>query len=186
MSDPALFGDFSHADPGPRLGALELELRALEIVVHWRRCGLTADWLAGFFAYDFEIEARAAAVSVLSTVANELLENAVKFCSDKQRAVRITIQNHGEFLRFQTYNRARAAHVSTLRSAIEALSDDALEQLFAERVQHQAEPGASGIGLLLLKKDYRARIGARVEPCTADEWDVEVRVDLDAAEVEQR
>src|SRR5687768_4810932 len=144
MSEPALFGDFSQADPGPRLSAVDLELRALEIVVHWRRCGLTADWLAGYFAYDFEIDARAAALSVLSTVANELLENAVKFCSDKQRPVRIAIQNHGEFLRFETRNRARAAHVSALRSALEALSGNALEELFAERVQHQAEPGASG------------------------------------------
>jgi hypothetical protein len=188
MSDAVIeFGDLTPAaTTAPALTGVEIDLRALELVAHWRRCGLTADWLARFFSYDFAPDTRDAAVSVLSTAINELLENAVKFCNNKRQGVRINVRHHGDFVRIETGNTAVDPHVRTLRATVEELGREPLDALFARRMQERAAPGSSGIGLLILKKDYRARVGVRLTPLEGGEWEVRVRTDLDIADVEQR
>jgi len=66
MSEAVVVGYFSDSIESGALTGVDLELRALELVAHWRRCGHTADWLARFFSYDFDLETREAATSVLS------------------------------------------------------------------------------------------------------------------------
>ena len=53
----------------------------IDLVREWSRCGQTADYMARYLAYDFAD--RETAASVLSTVINELVENAAKFSTDK-------------------------------------------------------------------------------------------------------
>lgn len=184
MDRATLLGHFSQAAPMTALTGVELQLRAIELVAHWRRCGLTADWLAHFFAYDFAPNTRETAVSVLSTVINELLENAAKFSGDKQRNVGISVRHHGEFMCIETHSTAADGQVAVLRDTMDDLGREPLDELFARRMQTKALPGASGIGLLILKKDYGARLGVKLSPLSADEWDVQVRVELDMANVE--
>jgi hypothetical protein len=186
MNEATFIGDFTDGTSPRALTSVDIELRALELVVHWRRCGLTADWLALFFAYDFEPQARQTAESILSTVINELLENAAKFCADKQRSVRIAVRHHGDFVSIETLNAAAGIHATTLRQTIEELTRADLDELFARRMQTKNTPGASGIGLLILKKDYAVRLGAKLTPIAGDEWNVEVRVDLSVGQVEPR
>ena len=186
MNEATFIGDFSDGPSAAALTSVDIELRALELVVHWRRCGLTADWLALFFAYDFEPEARQTAESILSTVINELLENAAKFCADKQRLVRVAVRHHGEFVSIETVNVASGAHAARLRETIEELTRSNLDELFTRRMQTKNAPGASGIGLLILKKDYAVRLGAKLTPVGGDEWNVEVRVELSLGQVEPR
>ncbi|HZL17003.1 MAG TPA: hypothetical protein VFG23_04570 [Polyangia bacterium] len=178
-------GDLPASPPTEALTGVEIELRALELVAHWRRCGLTADWLARFVAYDCAIDSRGAAFSVLSTAINELLENAVKFCNDKRKSTRISVRHYGEFVRIETRNSAISPHVGTLRTTIEELGREPLDALFAERMQEKSKPGSSGIGLLLLKKDYGARLSVRLTAMDGGEWDILVRADLDISDVEQ-
>ena len=47
MSAPTIVGDFVDSTSTPT--GVDLELRAIELVIQWRRTGLTADWLARFF-----------------------------------------------------------------------------------------------------------------------------------------
>ncbi|HXI58744.1 MAG TPA: hypothetical protein VNO55_21905 [Polyangia bacterium] len=186
MSTVIELGEVNDAGQAPALTGVSIDLRALELVAHWGRCGLTADWLARFFAYDFAPGSREAAVSVLSTAINELLENAAKFCSDKQHPVRISVRHHGDFVRIATGNTAGDNHVQRLRTTLDQLSHGSLEELFTRLMQNKSAPGASGIGLLILKKDYGARLAVRLAPlAAAGEWDVQVTADLDIAEVEQ-
>ena len=181
--EPTTIGSFAAADRrAPAITGVSLELRALELVAHWKRCGLTADWLAGFFAYDFERDVRIAAETVLTTAINELIENAAKFCADKQAGVTISVHHHGDFMRIETRNRADDARIMKLRAAIDALDGD-LDALFAERIAHQAEPGASGIGLVILKKDYAARVGARIAPTGPRLWEAHVQVTIDTEQI---
>jgi hypothetical protein len=167
------------------ISGLELELRPLELVVHWRRCGLTADWLASYLAYDFDAAARATAQNVLSTVINELLENAVKFSADKQAKIRIAVTHHGDFVRLETNNLAAAPRALLLRETFEELGQGSLDALFARRIAESATPNAPGVGLLILKRDYAARQGVRLTPLPDGNFDVLVRVDLDTAQVER-
>jgi hypothetical protein len=171
------------SDDAPALTSVSLDLRALDLVTHWKRCGLSADWLAAFFAYDFELGKRRAAESVLATAINELIENAAKFCADKRAMVTLSVHQHGDFIRLETRNLADDARTTKLREAVDSLAGD-LDALFAKRIEQQDEPGASGVGLLILKKDYGARIGARLIEQSAGVWEVRMQVTLDVTDFE--
>lgn len=166
------------AEGPPAITGVAVELRGIELVAHWKRCGLTADWLAGFLSYDFDRDTRARAANVLATVINELVENAAKFCADKQAKVAISVRHHGDFVRIETRHLVDDGRADKLRAALAALDGD-LDALFAERIEHQTEPGASGIGLVILKKDHAARIGVHLVPDRAGMWDALVQVSLD-------
>ena len=57
-------------------GGIKLFVTAGELTQEWGRCGLTADWIAGYLVLDLEQSFREVAKNLISTVANELLENA--------------------------------------------------------------------------------------------------------------
>jgi hypothetical protein len=161
----------------------ELTLRALDLVAHWKRCGLTADWLGSFLQYDFEPEARAAASELLSTVMNELVENAAKFAADKNAPLHLAARHHGDAIVLETRSVADEARVERLRSAMLALESEDLAELFQRRIERQNEPGSSGLGLLILKRDYGVRLAARFEPRAPGLWNVVVQAVLDTEEV---
>jgi hypothetical protein len=177
-------GDFAdEAALPPAITGVALELCALDLVAQWGRCGMSADWLAAYFAYDFEPTGRAAANAVLATAVNEVLENAAKFCADKRGVVRLAIRHHGDVIRIETTTVADRKRAQAFRDVLEELDRADLGELFASRVEHQREPGASGVGLIVLKRDYRARIGARLKPRPDGHWEVRVQVVLNAEDI---
>lgn len=184
-SSPEVLGAWSD-EPSPAISGAQVSLRALELVTHWRRCGLTADWLAGFCAYDFEPAARAAANNILSTAINELVENAAKFCADKTEPLTVAVHHHGDVIRIETRNRIDAAQAERLRRALADLARPDLEAVFAQRIEHQAAAGASGVGLLILAKDYQAKVGAKLAVQPSGQLDVQIAVRLDVEEVSGR
>ena len=98
------------------LGELSVTLIPLDLVTEWARCGQTADYLARFLAYDFE--KRELAASVLSTVVNELVENAVKFSSDKTLPAQIVVRQFGDRISITTSNNATAAQAESFRKLV--------------------------------------------------------------------
>src|SRR5690349_25000309 len=72
------------------LSELSLSFPPLALVAEWSRCSETADFVARFFAHDYPD--RDVAGSVLSTVVNELVENAAKFSSDKSVQARVVVR----------------------------------------------------------------------------------------------
>lgn len=155
---------------------------AMDFVVEWRRCGMTADYLADYLAYAFE--RRDAARSVITTVANELLENAAKFTTDKKALIRIVGRLRGAALELEVENVTDATHVETLVAALDALSRGDAATLFAARLE---SPERGGVGLIILAKDYAARLGAQITPVPdSTSLSVTVRASIAADEVEQR
>ena len=104
----------SHVDVPSMARKEEFEVKfiPLDLVAHWRRCGMTADFLAYFLSYTFRDQD--AALSLLSTVINELLENAVKFSVDKRRPVALALSHFGETVRIQTHNVCKDERSETL------------------------------------------------------------------------
>lgn len=182
-----IIGTFSEHSPPPVSG-LELTVSALDFVVHWRRCSITADWLGTFGAYDFEH--RDVALAILSTVINELLENAAKFASDKGAPIRLALRHYGDVIRIQTQNRAQECHVRSLEALLALLDSGDPEVLFARQIE-EAAPDTSGIGLIILRKDYATRIAARFVPLEQEQGDgdthyqVDIQVTLAADDIDR-
>ena len=72
----AVFGQYVDPDETQTpLSTMAVQLLPLDMIVQWKRCGQTADYIASYLAYHFRDFGRA--MNVLSTVLNELIENAV-------------------------------------------------------------------------------------------------------------
>jgi hypothetical protein len=160
---------------GPTLGSIDLALVPLDIIAHWQRCGATADWAAALLACNFAHPETAA--NVLSTVINELLENAVKFSSDKRSPIRLRVAQRGERVVIETENAADEAQALAFEEHVAAMLADRGE-LFAHLVARAAagEVAAPGVGLLTIRRDFGATLGVEVSPLTPDDQLVRVRV----------
>ncbi len=182
MNGVRLLGTLAAAeDAAPPLSAIALDVPALDLVMQWGRCGVIADFLADYLSYSFARQE--VARSVLSTVANELVENAGKFAGDKRESVRFLARHRGERVEIVSENRASPRHVAVLEALFAALDRERPDALFARRIE-SGERG--GLGLLILAKDY-ASLGASLGAPDADGLvPVTIVAALDAEQVEQR
>ncbi|HEX9240849.1 MAG TPA: ATP-binding protein, partial [Anaeromyxobacter sp.] len=152
----------------------------IDLVTEWRRCGIISDFAAAYLEWAFA--RRSTARSVVSTVVNELVENAAKFSVDNRVHTDVTIRHYGEILHAEVRNEAAEGHVARLTEVLEDLARDGAEAVFRRRIE-----GRSGLGLALIARDYNATVGARVTPgCTPGGKTVCLRVALSVQEVEQR
>jgi hypothetical protein len=174
-----ILGAFPEAS-SPPLSALEMELVPLDLVTEWHRCGKIADFMADYLVYGFE--RRDVARSVLSTVLNELVENAAKFSADKRAVAHVAVRQYSGAVHAEVRNEAAPEDVDQLRAVLSDVSRGDATVAFRRRIE-----GRSGLGLALLAKDYGATVGAKVAaPAAAGRIPVCLRVSLSAAEVEQR
>lgn len=162
-----------------------MRLSPLDLVAHWGRCGMSADYMASYLAYDFENAA--GAQNVISTVLNELVENIVKFSSDKRIEVTASIVHYGEFVCITTENVTNATRATELALTMEQLVSQDLDELFSALVERTVatKEAVSKLGLLTLIKDYKAQLGVRIAPRPAtDLSQVVVQVSLDVEGLE--
>jgi hypothetical protein len=184
MTETIVIGTFAAPSSAP-LSGLSVEMPALDLVAHWRRCGITADFLAAYMAYDFAN--RPAATNVLSTVMNEILENAAKFSAEKRDPVRISVTQRGDVVLFEATNSADLPRATALRKRLEEVLDSDPETLFLRHIEGVASAprGAPGMGLLVLRKDYNAALGAQIAVGADGLCEVTVQVRLQTEEIDQ-
>lgn len=163
------------------LSTVDVHLSAHDMVVQWRRCALTADFLANFLAPGF---CRQEPVrSQVSMVIDELLENAVKFAADQAREVSVSVLDFGDEIRVEARNQCDRAHAADLEASIAKVLRDDPETLFLEAIERSAseDPAASRLGIITLCTHAGARIGAKIVETSEDGlYDVTVQVHLQA------
>ena len=177
----------SDRDPASRISTMTLTLLPIDLIVQWRRCSVAADFLADYFSYLFE--ERDNALHVLSTGLNEVIENLAKFSLDKRATVTVTVTHYGEHLRITTQNVALVANAEALAARLDRMATEDPEDLFVEQLEHTAthDRAASGLGLITIKKDYGAVLGAVIEEVAGreDARSVEFHLEFVADAVEQ-
>jgi hypothetical protein len=137
--------------------------------------------MSSYLVQAFEPSAQPTAQNVLSTVINELLENAVKFSTDDASAIRIRAGRHDDSIWIETFNTAAEPRARFLEKRLEELVHEPLNALFARSMANARDSEAPGIGILIIQRDHGARIRAELTPRTDGSVDVRVRVELEAA-----
>jgi hypothetical protein len=164
MSGELTLGTCLDALPSSRpLTRLVIELLPLDLVAQWSRCSLVADFLGEFLASGFDAR-RDVARNELSTVLNELIENAVKFAFDKQELVSLLMINYGDTIRLEASNVCDVRHATDLAEQIRRVLENDAEELFVEQVERTAAEDrlASRLGFITMRKDHGARLGVRI------------------------
>ena len=178
---PQIFGDFVECFPLAQ-DSLELELtftpNSLPIKKRWRSNRLSANFMADYFSNFLPVDEDDPAQKrrikeskgAVSYVANELLENAIKF---NARGTNFKIKFGIYFIEeadltavlFAT-NCVSAERLDKFQKFIQELLGSDPEKLYVQQIEKSAQEensGASGLGFLTMINDYSAKLGWKFE-----------------------
>jgi hypothetical protein len=160
-----------------------LTLRDGPLDLGWVHCGITAEFLGNLvagLAAKSGVDANEARHSV-SYLANELLENAVKFRAEGAGDVTIEMRFADTTFELLLANFAPAKNAVAFQAFLAEVETRDAGELLIERIEANAaddSSNGSGLGILTLMNDYGARLGWRFEQQEEGE---PVRVEIYAA-----
>jgi hypothetical protein len=174
-----IFGEFIDQFP-PDHDSLELTFTpsSRPIKQRWRNNRLSAHFVADYLSSFLPVDEQDASSEkrikqskgAVSYVANELLENAIKFTDDtssyKVRFGIHFIEDIDVIAVIFATNYAKSETANKLHEFIkELLSSDDPNELYLQQLEKNAETDSetSGLGLLTMINDYSAKIGWRFE-----------------------
>src|SRR5437867_1162475 len=130
----------------------------------WRNNGLSADFLADYLSTFFPGDTHAAAEhqaklkSTISYVANELLENAMKFSyAPAQHAIGLAMYLEPDAVTLYVTNSVDPNAISAFQQTIARLLTEDIDALYMEQLMCNAESDSaegSGLGYLTMLHDY--------------------------------
>ncbi len=174
-----IFGDFIDQFP-PDRDSLELTFTpsSRPIKQRWRNNLLSAHFVADYLSSFLPVDAQDASTEkrikqskgAVSYVANELLENAIKFNKDDANyKVKFGIHFIGETevtAVILASNSVTQEGANKLKEFIEEILASDPNELYLQQLEKNAESESetSGLGLLTMINDYSAKIGWKFEP----------------------
>jgi len=170
-----IFGDFNDEAPSSEeYLAIGFSPGSVPLKQRWRNNGLSANFLAEYltaFFPDNEENAIGAdkkieIKSAVSYVANELLENAMKFNDETtHQPISIKLEMHSDRLIFFVRNSLKPQTIAEFQAYIQKLTTGDRDELYIRQLENnmQNENGDSGLGLLTLMNDYMAKVGWKFE-----------------------
>lgn len=170
-----IFGDFDETITGDQEHlTIVFSPSSIPLKERWRNNSLSADFMADYFANFFpgqdsataETSTRAEVKGAISYIANELLENAVKFHHAPECNVSITLQLESNELVFLATNSLDPVTVAEFQQLIRKLLGGDPGELYLAQLEQNAlneQSTASGLGLLTMLHDYGARVGWKFE-----------------------
>jgi hypothetical protein len=157
----------------------------------WSNYGLSADFLGDYFAAffpgdtveDSPLNRRETVKAAVSYIANELLENAVKYSDEVvKRSISISLYLYEDKIIFQSINHTSPAIADKYCRFIQQVLTSDLDELYTQQLEQTAlGNGESNMGLLTMMNDYAARFGWQFQTSDSipDTVQVNVLVHLD-------
>lgn len=125
----------------------------LDIFDRWERAGFLSNFIADYFESYFANET---AHNVISTIFNEFIENAVKFTKNNSLPISITVKKRENELISRITNTIPLHRKTAFIEVCENLFASDLDELFLKKIEDgTVDSKESGIGLILIKKDYK-------------------------------
>jgi hypothetical protein len=176
-----IFGDFSEQLPvSQEYLTLVFSPSSIPVKHRWRTNGLSADFMADYFATFFpgseesttEADMKAEVKSAVSFIANELLENAMKFNDETSpHSISLRLQMDSHRLVFIATNSVNPQAVGQFQAFIEELITSDPNELYLRHLEKNAQEESgtpSGLGLLTMINDYLAKLGWKFEAIQKD------------------
>lgn len=140
----------------------------------WRNYGLSADFLGDYFANFFpgevvpslSIDKQETVKASVSYIANELLENAMKFSHIEAKIpVNISLYLYDTQLVFVISNTSDVQTSQRYQTFIQKILESNIEELYIQQLENIAAGSQrSGMGLLTMLHDYSVDFGWKFEP----------------------
>lgn len=169
-------GDFIHnLPPSQEYLILSFSPGSTPLRQRWRNNCLSADFLADYLSTFFlgnneqqtDTAKQEEVKSAVSYIANELLENGMKYCvATSLFPISIQIHLNPKFIIFQLTNSITAKQTQYFQRQIKKLLDGDPSEMYLAQLEKNAleeHQGASNLGLLTMLNDYGAKLGWKFE-----------------------
>ncbi|MEM6752810.1 MAG: DUF6272 family protein [Cyanobacteria bacterium P01_C01_bin.38] len=168
-----VFGDFVESTHKKENLTLGFSSSSVPISERWRNNGLSADYIADYLATllqqddnESDNEGYLAEIkSSASYIANELLENGMKYCNKHtEYPITFHIELVSNEIRFFLENTIIPANAERLKEFINQLDNSDPDELYIRQLERNAEADledntSSGLGFLSIINDYSAKLG---------------------------
>ncbi len=171
------FGNFREMGNTQEYLIISFSSSTLSIQDRWRNNSLSADFLASYWGTFFPLHPdeskhhRAEVQDTVSYIANELLENAIKFSYEPAKIpIRIGIYLSETLLRFYVTNSMNPERVDSFQNYIQKLLSEDPGELYIRQLERNAseESTESRLGFLTLLNDYDAKLGWKFDVLSND------------------
>jgi hypothetical protein len=174
------FGDFIELPATQEYLIIGFSPSSIPLKQRWRNNGLSADFMADYLATFFPgneddsatSERQAEIKSAVSYIANELLENAMKFNNEtSEYPINIKLQLESEGVLFSVVNSISRQGVDKFQAYIQQLLASEPSELYIQQLEKNAVEESctdSGLGLLTMLTDYSAKIGWKFQTVHKD------------------
>jgi len=175
-----IFGDFIEPSASQEYLIIGFSPSSVPLKQRWRNNGLSADFLADYLTTFFPgnqdepstIERQAEIKSAVSYIANELLENAMKFNDEtSEYPIDIKLQLESDGVIFSVANSISPQAVDKFQAYIQQLLASEPSELYIQRLEKNAADESctnSGLGLLTMLTDYTAKLGWKFQTVHQD------------------
>ncbi|BAY83665.1 hypothetical protein NIES267_31560 [Calothrix parasitica NIES-267] len=168
-----VFGDFVESTHKKENLTLGFSPSSVPISERWRNNGLSADYIAEYLATVLnneenesdDTEYLAEIKSSASYIANELLENGMKYCNQHtEYPITFHIELVSNEIRFFLENTIIPANAERLKEFINELDNSDPDEFYIRQLEKTAEDEledntSSGLGFLSIINDYSAKLG---------------------------
>ena len=183
-----VFGDFVESTHKKENLTLGFSPSSVPISERWRNNGLSADYIAEYLATVLnnednesdEAEYLAEIKSSASYIANELLENGMKYCNEHtEYPITFHIELVSNEIRFFLENTIIPSNAERLKEFINELDNSDPDEFYIRQLEKNAEDEledntSSGLGFLSIINDYSAKLGWKFQ--TVDQSSVVMSV----------
>jgi hypothetical protein len=175
-----IFGDFNEGLPiSQEFLIIGFSPSSIPLKQRWRNNGLSADFMADYLmtfvlSDDQSVSKyqQSEIKSAISYIANELLENAMKFNDEKiSHPISIRLQLYANSLLFMTTNTIPGDRVLEFQHFLKELTASDPTEMYIRQIEKNAEDEestTSGLGFLTMMSDYLAKLGWKFETVQKD------------------
>ena len=174
-----IFGDFVEALPiSNEFLVIGFSPTSIPLKQRWRNNGLSANFMADYVTTFFPkseddlsgTHRQSEIKSAVSFIANELLENAMKFSDGRlNRPISIQLYLKSDRLIFVVINSIASHAVKPFQAYIHKLMTSDPQELYISQIEENIDSETqSGLGYLTMINDYLARLGWKFETIQTD------------------
>ena len=182
-----ILGDFiENLPPSQEYLILSFSPGSIPLRQRWRNNCLSADFLADYLSTFFlsseqeeaKSEKQIEVKSAVSYIANELLENAMKYGVEKSLyPISIQIHLNPDLIIFQLTNSIHKQQTQAFQAHIEKLINSDPSELYIAQLENNAldeNIENSGLGFLTMLNDYEAKLGWKFETLASESTEIAV------------
>lgn len=163
-----IFGDFIETSDSKEFLIISFSPATIPFHERWRNNGISADFLADYWGTFFPVHdsssQHAEVKDAVSYIANELLENAVKFsheASEYPMSIRLYLSH--DKLYFYITNSVDPRGVKEFQLLIRELLTEDTDELYIRKLESNIDKNDSGLGFLTIINDYGAQLAWKFE-----------------------